>query len=324
MAQRENILLPSRTKTIKDMIKDGVDTFKPYKNWRYYPMRDLLQPLRGACNTLIASIGLATLALIVPIALIVVSVWLLTAVAWSIVPLYTRNFGNYLSGLRKDFVEGTEDSLKAVNAFSEFSFLLLRGLTQILSSPFALFIKFPLRVCITFAMGHPKIENEASFNRNYVKASENLVKVNAAAKPQVVSELMLAIKAMHTKLKKNKVSGTPSDINLRSENKTYGMLKEAHIKYHKDYTDILLGHIANEGTDSDKQLKASDVSGNQELFDSLKLRYFEAIGGADNKQLTDLNQKHQKDILLHAAHFLKTVFPNRNLPDEINQPAIPG
>ena len=52
--------------------------------------------------------------------------------------------------------------------------------------------------------------------------------------------------------------------------------------------------------------------GNQELFDSLKLRYFEAIGGEDKKQLTDLNQKHQKDIVLHTAHYLKAAFPNKN------------
>lgn len=128
---------------LADMLKDAVDTFKPYKAG-YQAKRDYFQPLRGLGNI---ARGMASL-LCAPLVFLV-----------NTVKSYSSpDRATFFQNMKLNFSRTTSWMLDGIAS-------LIRGVTQIATTPLTWLIKMPLRGLITLFKGRPLFEERASVQR---------------------------------------------------------------------------------------------------------------------------------------------------------------
>lgn len=147
-------LLKGAFQPLFDMGKDLKDTIKPYASW-WYVKRDALQPLYGLGNLLKGAFYLI-----------------------AIIPLFLFNLFRYAANV-KSFDEWVGlafifNGIRAVSWFIDGLLSIVRGVTQIITTPLTWFIKMPMRGIIT-AFTDPKdllIENKPSIQALVTEAKK--------------------------------------------------------------------------------------------------------------------------------------------------------
>jgi len=119
-----------------DIKKDALDTFKPYKA-NYYITRDLLQPLRGIGNIVSGLANVITASIILLIYLIRYSI------IDNVIPVHVMLESVKLGGGLLDGISG-----------------IIRGATQLATSPLTWLMKMPVRGYITWKKGKPTVAQE--------------------------------------------------------------------------------------------------------------------------------------------------------------------
>jgi len=139
---------------IADIGKDFVDTFKPYKA-RYHAQRDFLQPIRGVgniakgvANLIVGVIGIIGVPLLFPLI----------------------SFENDRDKLRNNLSLTFSWYLDGISS-------IVRGVTQVITTPLTWFIKMPLRGLITAIKGRTPLIEENQGIQLLVKKGDALLKV---------------------------------------------------------------------------------------------------------------------------------------------------
>lgn len=178
---------------IVDMRKDLVDTFKPYKI-KSHIGRDFMQPVRGLGN--IAK-GVA----ILPTAVVV---FVANIVRYAFISADMKTFKHNMVVLFRRTFAWSLDSISNV----------VRGVTQVLTTPLTWCIKMPLRCILTAVKGFSKIEQ-----------NRNMQRIAAEGKKAVEDESFEGLDAArHTlsrKFHKAIERGQKSDISLKDEKEYY-------------------------------------------------------------------------------------------------------
>tara|TARA_R110002126_G_scaffold273866_1_gene418653 strand:- start:195669 stop:196586 length:918 start_codon:yes stop_codon:yes gene_type:complete len=143
--------IPGGLEPVLGMIKDFVDTFKPYKSWHYVG-RDIIQPLKGIGN--IAK-GLAN---------IIGSILLF----FSNTIRYALISGNYYHFKKNMFLNFNRTTSWLLDGISS----LVRGITQVIATPLTWLIKIPLRGLITAIEGVRTLEEDPSIQRLVTEGKE--------------------------------------------------------------------------------------------------------------------------------------------------------
>ncbi len=159
--------------------KDFVDTFKPYKtnrHWRY----DALQPLYGVGHILIGSMFLLTALFMMLMAAGGIFGTIAVAYAYPLVligilalPVLIDLGSIFIAGKAIGCVVGVLGELKGevVEKTMMFIFtlsgfpILIRGISQVATTPLTWLLKIPLRLILTEAYGYQKIEEDRGVNR---------------------------------------------------------------------------------------------------------------------------------------------------------------
>lgn len=121
------------------MGKDFVDTFKPYKS-NYYVQKDILQPLRGLGNIVRGIFNIIA----TPLIFLVNTIrYAANAIQLNSFPLFTKNMaiGTVKAG------GGLLDGVSSI----------IRGVTQVISTPLTWLVRMPLRSVITAINGKPTV-----------------------------------------------------------------------------------------------------------------------------------------------------------------------
>ena len=196
---------------VADMAKDFLDSFKPYKS-TFQTKRDLKQPFWGVINALA---GFASLFLI---------------------PLF------YVLGISQ-VIFAKDLKHKRLSTFAKFSVLsvswmlegvlnMVRGLSQILTTPLTWAIKMPLRGILTKVKGAPKIEdnpgiqNLVEFGKTYLDTYKN----NESPELEVSENLDARLISTSGQLKQ---IFDPDGCKLNDARIVDGVVAELHRKYHK-------------------------------------------------------------------------------------------
>lgn len=119
--------------------KDVVDTFKPYKS-SYYVQRDFLQPLRGLGNIIRGVFNIIVTPLI----------YLVNVGRYSISAIRQKSFELFIDNM-------SLGSLKAGGGFLEGICNIVRGVTQLISTPLTWLLRIPFRGLITLIKGKPTL-----------------------------------------------------------------------------------------------------------------------------------------------------------------------
>jgi hypothetical protein len=257
---------------LADMLKDFVDTFKPYKIYSH-TKRDAIQPFSGALN--IAK-GVGTLVITPLVFLINIIRYLYLSISELLCPTLHRK--THLQKYREKCClvgpkeKSTSDHIKEAaymflhNIFLNFvrtvSWLLegalniIRGITQIIAAPLVWLIKIPVRSAITAINGFQAIEN----NTGIIKLINEAIRVikkspivdhiepnkrldnrllqydyynKASDKDKLASTYVIHImKELHRKFTKSYNRGQKTNIIADEEAKTYRMVKDTKSPTH--------------------------------------------------------------------------------------------
>jgi uncharacterized membrane protein len=121
------------------MGKDFVDTFKPYKS-AYYVQKDLLQPLRGLGNIVRGVFNIIATPLI----------FLVNTVRYAAIAIQQRSFSLFTENMALGSIKAGGGLLDGVSS-------IIRGATQLISTPLTWLIRMPLRGAITAIKGKPTV-----------------------------------------------------------------------------------------------------------------------------------------------------------------------
>ncbi len=176
---------------LADMAKDVMDTFKPYKGW-YQFRRELMQPLRGAGNLVIAAITLIGAPLVF--------------IASTMVYIFKPS--TFLKNMRKNFINTTAWLLDAITTG-------IRGGSQIVTTPL-LVPRMGLRGILTL-FHQPKIEENKGIHRLVEKAN---------ASKENMYHITLAI---HIKFINAHRKGQVTSIDPTAEDKVYTPLTQSDV-----------------------------------------------------------------------------------------------
>lgn len=195
------------------MIQDTQYTFKPYKSKRD-ALNDALQPLRGLRNIVRGSINFVA----VPI------LWPVNLLRYAIMARSFNEFG----------IRVLHYSLLCVSWLIDGTTSIVRGITQLLTTPLTWFIKLPLRAAITFFTGTPDICQNEEIQR-LVQLGVTVVQPQEKEEEDVTTaETMDAIRhRLHEEYCKAKHRGQPSIITPETEKKTF---EAVHLKQSSSYT----------------------------------------------------------------------------------------
>jgi hypothetical protein len=101
-----------------------------------------------------------------------------TLTGFLVLPMVVDRLYGYFTGKQSNLTAEIKSSLMASMVVIGFSFLgiplLIRGLTQIVTTPLTWFLKIPFRFILTALIGHQKIENDRGINR-LLNASTSLM-----------------------------------------------------------------------------------------------------------------------------------------------------
>lgn len=212
--------------TFLDVKKDLTNTFKPYKS-SYYLKKDAMQPLYGVTNLLKGLVYIVAAPLTLLFNLFIRE------------PYRTiKSFISLSSALTHYFHNTKINVLRTMSWLLDGSLNVIRGVTQIATTPLTWLIKIPMRELITTIKGAPTIEEN--------NAVKNLVsKANAIlANPTLIESdySMDAIKhALHCKFIKSSERGQHSNIrgdeekNKLGNEYCFGTFDTAMIYYTKTY-----------------------------------------------------------------------------------------
>lgn len=121
------------------MKKDVVDTFKPYKS-NYYILRDLIQPVRGVGNIVKGLFNTVVAPLI----------FLANVPRYAVIGISQRSFGLFAENMAMNNARAGGGLLDGLTS-------IIRGVTQIVTTPLTLCIRMPLRGIITAVRGKPTV-----------------------------------------------------------------------------------------------------------------------------------------------------------------------
>lgn len=203
----------------KDMVKDIADTFKPYKNVDQTD-RDYAQPFRGAKNLYKGFAGI-TIPTIKFAAKIIGSI--IFGIPSSIYQAFTKSHPdaeNPLTFLNSEISKTRTQASKLIkDTASEIltgATKMLRGLTQIVTTPLTWFIKIPLRKIITSFTGSPKIEDNRSI-KNLVQEANQILDHNVFSSDKIDSTSTIA--RLHYKFSKAYSGRQKTNISIPAYNK---------------------------------------------------------------------------------------------------------
>jgi hypothetical protein len=182
---------------LADILKDVVDTFKPYKS-SYHVKRDLLQPIRALGN-------------------IVKGIILITAAPLFFIGDMVRYM--FISGSLRNFgINMIINSSRTASWLLEGVFSILRGAGQLATTPLTWALRMPLRGIISAIKGMPKIEDNPSLQSCLQKGetipSEHSGACAALPTADVINEL-------HRKFNKSLSRGQRTDISSFKEETAY-------------------------------------------------------------------------------------------------------
>lgn len=123
------------------MGKDFLDTFKPYKS-RFYIFRDLLQPLRGLGNVIRGLFNLIATPIL----------FLINTARYAIMAIQAKSFQLFLENMALNLIKSGGGLLDGITS-------IIRGISQIITTPLTWFIRMPLRGIITAVKGMPTFLN---------------------------------------------------------------------------------------------------------------------------------------------------------------------
>lgn len=129
---------------LADMLKDTVDTFKPYKS-AYQIKQDFRQPIRGLGNIVRGVANLVG----APLVFIGNTFRYL---------FFSHSLQDFSYNMRLNFLRSSSWLLDGISS-------LIRGITQIATTPLTWLIKMPLRGLITLFKGRPNFENGSGVRR---------------------------------------------------------------------------------------------------------------------------------------------------------------
>lgn len=175
------------------MANDVQYTFEPYKSTRD-ALNDIAQPLRGIKNILRGVANLIAVPLLWPI-----NFFRYIIIAHSMEDFKSKA-GNYTLYSATWLIDGVTS--------------IVRGVSQILTTPLTWFIKLPVRVGVTFFKGKPYIRENEEIQRLLHLGKLELV--NDLKNDSVVSDTIDSINAishrLHEEYQKAEARGQPSDI----------------------------------------------------------------------------------------------------------------
>ncbi len=165
---------------IIDIGKDFINTFKPYKthrHWRY----DALQPLYGigyillGITFLVSAAAMILFAAVLAFVLIYVGIYTypLQLVGLLALPMLIDLTSYFLQGKTIGFVVGLVEEIKKELVENTIKFIftlscipiLIRGSSQLATTPLTWFLKIPLRFLLTQLYEYQKIKEDRGFNR---------------------------------------------------------------------------------------------------------------------------------------------------------------
>jgi hypothetical protein len=217
-----------------DIIKDWVDTLKPYKS-NYYVDRDLLQLVYG-----IGNVGKATVTVIgTPILFIAYAMQHLYDLAANTVKyLYDPAFRSVPTNFVATFVSDMKENI----ARSGFWLLeglanIVRGVTQIITAPLTL-MRVSVRLGITRFKGQPKIEDSEAIQR-LVNQGLEILRPQKSGSENKELELIpddnrgIALDRitmlLHEKYKKGNTRGIPTEIDANNEEELFNPKKSKRV-----------------------------------------------------------------------------------------------
>lgn len=121
------------------MGKDFVDTFKPYKSG-YYVQRDFLQPLRGLGNIVRGVFNIVATPLM----------FLVNTVRYAAMAIQQKSFALFTENMALGSIKAGGGLLDGVSS-------IIRGATQLISTPLTWLLRMPLRGAITVIKGKPTV-----------------------------------------------------------------------------------------------------------------------------------------------------------------------
>lgn len=209
--------------------KDYLDTFKPYKA-SYAQSRDYLQPFTGLVNLAHGLLSLLMTPLMLAADLIT---FLLCIVSGNGFENRFEPFFTFFAAIPMLVMT------LALTAFrlAESMALMIRGISQLLTSPLSWFVKIPLRSLITDILGAPKIEENEGMRKLLNELQDN-------PGPEVDINTYVEI---HRKFRKQRERGQATD--LLEENSTFAQLNTAlfnnRARYNRDENGINRMEIAH-------------------------------------------------------------------------------
>ncbi|WP_147281903.1 hypothetical protein [Legionella feeleii] len=135
--------------------KDFIDTFKPYKS-NYYVQKDLIQPIRGLGNIIKGLFNIVASPLI----------FVANTVRYAMIALEQRHFGLFAENM-------TLGSVKAAGGLLDGISSILRGSTQLVSTPLTWCLRMPLRGLITAIRGNPTVQQNLETRVNNLETLIN-------------------------------------------------------------------------------------------------------------------------------------------------------
>lgn len=194
---------------IADMNKDFVDTFKPYKSF-YYVGRDALQPFRGLGN-IARGVGSLVGAILLFIGKTI---------------QYTLQKGSW----NRFAVNMLENFFRTVSWLLDGVSSLVRGATQVVTTPLTWFARIPLRLIITAIKGKPTIEENDGIQR-LVDGGKNAIKDDKTMEG-AVARLHAICNELHRKHEKALKRGQKTIFLKEEEDGFFRVLRFS--KYDKD------------------------------------------------------------------------------------------
>jgi hypothetical protein len=197
----------------KDMGKDILDTVKPYKGF-YQSTRDFLQPAIGILNIVKGGVS------IVLSPLVMLGIFAMDCVQAVYASVATNKSG---SSIRSAFAHNCLINVMGIASWiTDGITSVIRGTTQVVTTPLTWFVKMPLRGLITAIKGVPKIEENPGIQK---LLNHSLSTVVASTDNEGFgyrsggSELIQ--KALHAKFKCSLSKGQHTDINPNEEENKY-------------------------------------------------------------------------------------------------------
>lgn len=213
--KHKKVYLLGALQGFNNIIKDTMDTFKPYKG-TYQLAHDLLQPVYGVGNLIS---GITTIVLSILLLLFLVIAISVLAIA-SLVAL--PFFGPMPLAFTMCLISGYKDedilNNTSINFFiwlTEGITNLVRGITQIVFTPLTYLLKIPLRGMISLFHDRPLAEKNASLS-NYIDEIDACVNQGSSSDFRY---LLFLINKSHAKYQKSVARGQTTLLDPVAESK---------------------------------------------------------------------------------------------------------